>query len=83
MRAYELSRDGGLLADAIAAARRHEAARTGLHCSTIVNDLMRMLDPKTYDNDIDEATCSRSRSTATHGRASSQQSCGRRTPGSG
>lgn len=56
MKVFELQRTGGLIVDAINAARALEAPRTGVHCSTIVNDILRRLDPKKYDREMAEST---------------------------
>lgn len=44
----ETDRSGGMLMRALERARAQEEARTGLHCSTIVNDIAKTLDPKRY-----------------------------------
>jgi hypothetical protein len=54
LRVVEPDREGGLIADAIRAARGREAAREGLHCSTIVNDILRHLYPAKYGREIAE-----------------------------
>lgn len=54
MRVYELNTSGGLLATALAARRATEPARTGLHVSTIVNDILRQLKPATYGRPMEE-----------------------------
>lgn len=57
MRVIELDQAGGLLTRAVQVVRAAEAARTGLHVSTIVNDYMRMLQPgkfEKFDRDTKE-----------------------------
>lgn len=46
MRLYEFNRDGGLLLEAIRHARTLEAQRTGLHVSTICDDMVQTLYPR-------------------------------------
>lgn len=56
MRILELDRAGGAIAKAIRAARADEPPRTGVHCSTIVQDILRTLDPKRYSQEIADET---------------------------
>lgn len=48
----ELDHSGGLLMAAIRLARASEAPRTGLHCSTIVDDILRTMYPKKYEREL-------------------------------
>lgn len=48
LRVIEPDRGGGFIVDAIAAQREQERPRTGLHCSTIVNDIVRTLYPQKF-----------------------------------
>lgn len=48
MRIHELDRHGGYLGRAIAAIRAHEAARKGLHASTIIDGMLRAINPRQY-----------------------------------
>lgn len=53
MRVYELDGgDGGMLGEVLRRRRAAEAPRTGLHVSTIIQDLLRTSDPKTYAQDF-------------------------------
>lgn len=54
MRLIDLSTRGGYIAKAVARARAKEAARTGLHVSTIVNDMLQRMDPSRYNREIAE-----------------------------
>ncbi len=56
MKIFELDQDGGVLMAAVRKARAAQAARTGLHCSTIVNDMARLVDPKKYEKDFADKT---------------------------
>lgn len=56
MRIHELDRAGGAIAKAIRSARAVEPPRTGVHCSTIVQDILRSLDPKRYSQEIADET---------------------------
>lgn len=52
MKVFELNRDGGLLLDVIRRQRATEAARTGLHVSTICDDIIKTIDRRRYDKEI-------------------------------
>lgn len=52
MQIIELDRTGGLLGKLIREARAQEPPRTGLHVSTIIDDLCRTLHPERYSSDI-------------------------------
>lgn len=52
MRAYELSNNGGMLMKILRRQRAQEAARTGLHVSTICDDYLKTLDRRRYDKEI-------------------------------
>lgn len=57
MKVYELDGgDGGVLGEVLRRRRKAEAPRTGLHVSTIVQDLLRTSDPKTYAQDFNPNT---------------------------
>lgn len=49
MRVIELNHTGGDIARTIQRQRRREAARTGLHVSTIIQDILRTLAPRKYN----------------------------------
>lgn len=52
----ELDQAGGFLVRAIERARAQEPARVGVHCSTIVNDILKTMDPKTYAQEFEAET---------------------------
>lgn len=54
MKVIELGTSGGDFAKAIAAARAQEPERTGLHCSTIVGDLLHKMDPARYKKEFED-----------------------------
>lgn len=54
LRILELDHSGGMIARVIEERRAAEAERTGLHCSTIVNDVMKTIDPATYSRDLSD-----------------------------
>lgn len=54
MRLYELNHDGGYIGRAIRDYREQEAARTGLHVSTIIDRMVRAIDPKAYTSEFTE-----------------------------
>lgn len=56
MHAFELNTSGGALIDALREQRRHEAARRGLHVSTIVNDMARVMAPAKYGREMEDTT---------------------------
>ncbi len=57
MRVFELDGgDGGVLGEVLRRRRQLEAPRTGLHVSTIIQDLLRTSDPKTYAQEFDPNT---------------------------
>lgn len=51
MRIYEVP---SVLTEAVREQRRQEEARTGLHCSTIVNDILHTMDPARYGREFEE-----------------------------
>lgn len=54
MHIIELDRNGGYIGRAIRDVRRHEAARTGLHVSTILDRILRAIDPNAYKIEFTE-----------------------------
>lgn len=54
MRLLELDRSGGILAQAFRDLRTHEQPRTGLHVSTIVDRMVRYVDPKAYASEFSD-----------------------------
>lgn len=54
MRVTELDVEGGYLYRAVVQQRAKEQARTGLHCSTIINDMLQTMDPKRYGREISQ-----------------------------
>lgn len=56
MRLYEHNQDGGWLMAAIRRQRAAEAARTGLHVSTICDDIYKTIDPKRFSAEIPETS---------------------------
>lgn len=55
MRLIELNTRGGYITKAVARQRAAEVARTGLHCSTIVNDILHRMDPARYERETSDA----------------------------
>lgn len=56
MKILELNRSGGAIGKALLYARSIEPPRPGVHCSTIVNDILKTLNPKRYSQEIADET---------------------------
>lgn len=52
---YELCRDGGAVGRAIAAQRAAELPRTGVHVSTVIDRILRDINPKQYAKEFSES----------------------------
>jgi hypothetical protein len=65
MRVLELNHDGGMLMQAIRAARAIEPPRTGVHVSTINDDINKQLAPGKYDGRSPIKSACRFRPSAT------------------